>query len=196
MDAPDGRTLCFAEWGDPHGVPLFNLHGTPGGRLNRAPDETKYVELGARVITYDRPGYGRSDRQPGRRVVDCVADVVAIADHLGIDQFAVQGGSGGGPHCLAVAAGLPDRVLRARCFVGVAPFDAVGLSFFTDMDPMNVTEFSWGLEGEQRLARELERELAEMGERVAAGPGDACWATRGPSTRPTSLCFPGPMWAR
>ena len=57
-----------------------------------------------------------------------------------------------------------------RCFVGVAPFDAVGLSFFTDMDPMNVTEFSWGLEGEQRLAQELERELAEMGERVAQDP--------------------------
>src|SRR4029077_14691256 len=98
------------------------------------------------------PGYGQSDRLPGRRIADCVDDVVAIADALGIGRFTLQGGSGGGPHCLAVAAALPDRVIRARCVVGLAPFDAVGLSFFAGMDPMNVTEFSWALEGEQRLA--------------------------------------------
>ena len=170
VTTPDGRVVCFAQWGPPDGIPLFALHGTPGGRLNCAPNEAVYHELGARVITYDRPGYGRSQRLPGRRIVDCVPDVTAIADHLGIARFAVQGGSGGGPHCLAVAAALPDRVLRARCVVGVAPFDAVGLSFFMGMDQMNVTEFSWALEGEARLATELQRELAEMGGRVADDP--------------------------
>lgn len=45
------------------------------------------------MITYDRPGYGGSDRFRGRRVVDCVADVSAIADSLGIERFAVSGGS-------------------------------------------------------------------------------------------------------
>ena len=34
----DGRALCFAEWGDPEGFPVFALHGTPGGRLNRTHD--------------------------------------------------------------------------------------------------------------------------------------------------------------
>lgn len=168
--AADGRTLCFAEWGDPDGFAVFSLHGTPGGRLNRHSDESKYAQAGARLITYDRPGYGRSDRHPGRTVVDCVADVAAIAEHLGIDRFSVVGGSGGGPHALAVAARLPERVVRARCDVGVAPYPADGLDWFAGMDPNNVREFEWALEGEAVLVPSLERELQEMGERVRQDP--------------------------
>ncbi len=171
MALADGRTLCFAEWGDPDGFPVFALHGTPGGRLNRHPDESRYALAGARVITYDRPGYGGSDRLARRSVVDCVPDVAAIADHLGIDRFSVSGGSGGGPHSLAVAARLGSRVVRARCAVGIAPYGAPDLDFFDGMDPLNVTEFGWALEGEERHATELTRELREMGERVAADPG-------------------------
>jgi pimeloyl-ACP methyl ester carboxylesterase len=170
LTTADGRTLCFAEWGDPAGFPVFSLHGTPGGRLNRHFDPSKYAEAGARVITYDRPGYGRSTRLPGRTVVDCVPDVAAIADQLGIARFAVTGGSGGGPHSLAVAARLGERVVRARCAVGVAPYQAEGLDFFVGMDAMNVTEFGWALEGEATLAPQLERELAEMAARVEADP--------------------------
>src|SRR5215471_18491037 len=69
VSTKDGRTLCFAEWGDPTGVPIFTLHGTPGGRLNRHPNPARYAEAGARVIAYDRAGYGRSSRHPGRVVV-------------------------------------------------------------------------------------------------------------------------------
>jgi len=170
--AADGRSLCFAEWGDPDGFPVFALHGTPGGRLNRTHDESKYVEAGVRVITYDRPGYGSSDRLRGRRVVDCVGDVAAIADHLGIERFSVTGGSGGGPHSLAVAARLGSRVVRARCAVGVAPYGLDDLDWFAGMDPMNVTEFSWALEGESVLVPELERELKDMEERVEADPAN------------------------
>jgi pimeloyl-ACP methyl ester carboxylesterase len=170
VTARDGRTLCAAQWGDPAGVPVFALHGTPGGRLNRHPDPSRYAAAGARVITYDRAGYGRSDRHPGRSVVDVVADVEAIADAFGVDTFAVTGGSGGGPHCLAVAARLPGRVLRARCVVGVAPYQADGLDFFEGMDPLNVKEFGWALAGEDVLVPELTRELKEMAARVADDP--------------------------
>lgn len=169
-DSADGRTLCFAEWGDPHGFPVFELHGTPGGRLNRHPDESKYAEAGARVICYDRPGYGRSDRHAGRAVLDCVADVVAIADALGVERFSVEGGSGGGPHALAVAARLPDRVVRARCDVGCAPYPSEGLDWFAGMDPLNVTEFGWAVQGEDTLAPNLETWLAEMVANVAEDP--------------------------
>jgi pimeloyl-ACP methyl ester carboxylesterase len=168
--AADGRTLCFAEWGDLDGFPVFVLHGTPGGRLNRHPDESKYAEAGARVITYDRPGYGSSTRHPGRTVVDCVADVEAIAAVLGIDRFSVEGGSGGGPHALAVAARLPDRVVRARCDVGVAPYPSAGLDWFAGMDPRNVTEFSRALDGEPVLVPYVENDLAEMVANVAEDP--------------------------
>ena len=84
----DGRELCFEQWGQPDGFPVFSLHGTPGCRLNRVPDDASVAATGARVITYDRPGYGQSSRHPGRQVVDCVADVATIADALGIERFA------------------------------------------------------------------------------------------------------------
>jgi len=168
--ARDGRTLMFAEWGPPDGFPIFDLHGGPGSRLARFFDEEVYVEVGVRVVTYDRPGYGGSDRQRGRRVADCAGDIAAIADHLDIDRFAVTGGSVGGPHCLAAAADLRGRVTRANCAVGLAPFEATGMDWFAGMDPMNVREIEWALEGEDVLARELEREAAVMLAQVRSDP--------------------------
>jgi pimeloyl-ACP methyl ester carboxylesterase len=170
VQAVDGRTLGVAQWGDLQGTVIFSLHGTPGSRLGRPPDEDALRRIGARVITYDRPGYGASDRQPGRRIVDCVPDVEAIADALGIEHFAVTGGSGGGPHALAVAARRPERVARAECLVGAAPPDAAGLDWFAGMDPENVKEFGWARQGEQVLHRELEAQAAEDLERISADP--------------------------
>jgi pimeloyl-ACP methyl ester carboxylesterase len=170
LSLADGRTLAYAQWGDPNGSPVFALHGTPGTRLNRPPDDESVTATGARLITYDRPGYGLSSRHAGRTIADCVPDVVALADHLGLDTFAVQGGSGGGPHALAVAAALPERVTRVACIVGVAPFDALGEQWFDGMDPANVTEFGWAVAGVDVLLPELQREQAEMERRVAADP--------------------------
>ena len=169
---PDGRQLAYAEWGVPDGYPAILIHGTPGCRLNRHPDPEVIKQAGVRLITFDRAGYGQSDRNPGRRVVDIVPDVRALADTLGLDRFAVVGGSGGGPHTLAVAALLPERVTRAACIVGVAPHEALGEDWTRDMDPMNVKEFGWALEGEERLVPELTREDAAMRERVAVDPAN------------------------
>jgi pimeloyl-ACP methyl ester carboxylesterase len=166
----DGRELMYAEWGDPAGVPIFSLHGTPGCRLNRPPEEEKVRAEGIRLVTYDRPGYGGSDRNHGRRVVDCVGDVAALADALGIERFGVTGGSGGGPHALAVGAGLADRVFAVHCVVGCAPYDAPGLDWFAGMDPENVKEFGWALEGEEALTAELTQEEARVRARVAEDP--------------------------
>jgi pimeloyl-ACP methyl ester carboxylesterase len=171
--AADGRTLTIAEWGDPDGLPVFSLHGTPGSRFAGQASASAYATVGARVITYDRPGYGGSDRFRGRRVVDSVADVSAIADSLGIERFAVTGGSWGGPHSLAVAARLPERVTRAACVAGVAPFDMPGFDWFAGMDAVNIDEMGWALEGEDVLAREIERMAAAWLERLANDPSNA-----------------------
>ena len=168
--AADGRSLTIAEWGDPDGFPVFSLHGTPGSRFVGQANASAYASIGVRVITYDRPGYGGSDRFRSRRVVDSVADVSAIADNLGLDRFAVTGGSWGGPHSLAVAARLPERVTRAACIAGVAPFDMPGFDWFADMDAVNIEELGWALEGEDVLARNIERVAARMIERVADDP--------------------------
>jgi pimeloyl-ACP methyl ester carboxylesterase len=173
LKTPDGRTLAYSVWGDPDGFAVIGHHGTPGCRLNRWPKDELYAGEGVCLVTLDRPGYGRSDRRPGRRVADAVDDVRAIADELGFDRFGVTGGSGGGPPSLACAALLPDRVVRASCVVGVAPFGTPGLErdeWLAGTDPENVKEFEWAEAGEAVLTRELEREDAAMKERVAVDP--------------------------
>jgi pimeloyl-ACP methyl ester carboxylesterase len=168
---PDGRQLAYAEWGDPDGVPAISIHGTPGCRLGRHPNQELVRNAGLRLITFDRAGYGRSDRNPGRRVVDVVPDVRALADALGFETFALCGGSGGGPHTLAVAALMPERISRAACIVGIAPYDALGWDEWTrGMDPLNVKEFGWAVEGEERLVKELTREADDMCRRVEKDP--------------------------
>ena len=167
----DGRKLAFAQYGDPDGTPVFLLHGTPGCRLSgRHPDESRVVDAGLWLITYDRPGYGQSARHKGRRVVDCVADVATIADELGIDRFFVKGGSGGGPHALAVGARLPQRVTRVACDVGVAPYEAEDIDWLAGMDPANVKEFNWARAGEDTLRPELEKQAQEALAKVEADP--------------------------
>ena len=176
LETPDGRTLAFAVWGDPGGFPILGLHGTPGCRLERWPHEELYTELGVCLVTHDRAGYGQSDRRRGRSVADEIDDVRSLADELGFEQFGVTGGSGGGPHALACAALLPDRVVRATCRVGIAPFGRPGLEqdeWLAGMDPENVKEFGWALAGEDVLARQLEAEDARIKERVAVDPSTA-----------------------
>jgi pimeloyl-ACP methyl ester carboxylesterase len=115
-----GRELAFTELGDPSGTPVFGFHGTPGSyRLFTAldPDARR---LGLRLIAPDRPGYGRSDYVPDRRLLDWPRDVAAIADYLGIAKFGVFGVSGGGPHAAVCAHQLAPRLLGAAIVCGIA----------------------------------------------------------------------------
>jgi pimeloyl-ACP methyl ester carboxylesterase len=174
-----GRTLAFCEWGVPNGFPVFSLHGTPGSRLGRHPDEGEYERASVRVITYDRPGYGESTRDPGRRVADAAADVATIADSLGLDRFAVFGGSGGGPHALACGALLPDRVTRCASVVSPAPFGEGGVprdAWFEGMVEGNVKEFGWALEGEETLRRGMAPEAEKLLSSVGSDSADALGA--------------------
>lgn len=143
----DGRTLAVCWWGDPDGAPMFWLHGTPGSRLLRHVGDG-YRRNRLCVYTYDRPGYGLSTRRPGRRIADTADDVRAIADALGLDEFAVAGVSGGAAPALACAALLPDRVTRCATVVGCAPLTADGLDFFDGMDDEGRREFAPALYGE------------------------------------------------
>ena len=173
LETPDGRTLAFATWGDPAGFPILSLHGTPGCRFNRWPNEELYDRLGVHLVTHDRAGYGQSDRHHGRSVADEAADVAALADALGLDRFGVIGGSGGGPHVLACAALLSDRIVRATCVVGVAPFGPPGLDeddWLAGMDEENVKEERKALAGEEVLTPFLEEQQRISEERVAVDP--------------------------
>jgi pimeloyl-ACP methyl ester carboxylesterase len=149
LATPDGRRLAYVERGDDDGAPVVLHHGTPGSRLGTHPDPTVYD--GVRLVAFDRPGYGLSDPSPGRAVADVAADVRALADHLGLERFAVFGISGGGPHALACAALLPERVSRAGVMVGAAPSDDPAFDFTAGMADVNVKEFGAAREGEDAL---------------------------------------------
>jgi pimeloyl-ACP methyl ester carboxylesterase len=131
----DGRTLAYAGYGDPHGKPVFFFHGTPGSRFFRPPDKIT-SRLGVHLICVDRPGYGLSTFQPGRRMLDWPGDIVQLADSLGLDKFYVAGHSGGGPYTLACAFALPGRVRGASVLCGAGPLDAPGMS--NGMTPTNI----------------------------------------------------------
>lgn len=125
--SPGGSTICFADFGPPDGYPVLVLHQSPGCRLSmRWPD--RVAALGGRLISYDRPGCGQSPRKRGRSLVDCVPDVEAVVDALGLAEFAVVGYSGGAPHALAVAACLGSRVSRVACYGAIASLDQLGLA--------------------------------------------------------------------
>jgi pimeloyl-ACP methyl ester carboxylesterase len=119
----DGRTLGYAEYGDPSGKPIFFFHGGAGSRLEHPAD---ICAIGARIICIDRPGHGLSDFQPDRKLVDWPDDVAQLADNLGINSFYVLGWSAGGPHALVCAYLLPDRVMSGAVAAGLGPMNRPG----------------------------------------------------------------------
>lgn len=173
LSTPDGRTLAVAEWGDLNGKPVISFHGTPGSRIGYwTPEPEIWARFGLRRLSFDRPGYGESTRLPGRSVADVVPDVVTIADAFGLGRFVVSGGSGGGPHVLACAALLADRVERVLASVSVAPFEALGTDYTAGMNEGNVREFGAAVEGEAALRALLEPERALLIERLDSGRSD------------------------
>lgn len=78
---------------------------------------------GARVITIDRPGIGRSAARPRRAMLDWPDDVAVVADHLGLGHFAVLGHSAGGPYAAACALKLGDRISGLGIACRFALFD-------------------------------------------------------------------------
>ncbi len=109
LELADGRTLAFSEWGEIGGRPVVLLHGMPGSRL-MCPDLDATEAGGVRLITIDRPGYGRSDPKIDRTLSEWVDDFVELADHLDLPPCPVVGWSSGGLYALACAYHLPDRV--------------------------------------------------------------------------------------
>lgn len=117
----DGRELAWRFWGDPRGIPLLRVQGTPSSRLQRNPDPSVQQKLGVRYLMADRPGYGGSTRKPDRGIADLADDLVALLDEHGLERVPVMGTSGGGPHALALAARYPNRVSAVTVVVGSVP---------------------------------------------------------------------------
>lgn len=144
----DGRLLAVAVSGPADGVPVLYHHGTPGCLLQPVASRNACSARGLRFVTYTRAGAEGSTRNPGRSVADVATDMEDVLDALGADRCVVAGKSGGGPHALATAALLPDRVAAVISIAGCRPY---GEGFLEGMGEDNIEEFHLALQGEDAL---------------------------------------------
>jgi pimeloyl-ACP methyl ester carboxylesterase len=152
------RVLDVVVAGPKDGIPLVFHHGSPGAAMRFEPFIEAAVKRGLRYVSYSRPGFGDSTRQPGRTVADCSADTANIIDELGADRFYVTGWSAGGPHSLACAALLPQRVIAASTIAGVAPYGAKNLDWEAGQDKETVEKIHAAINDPAKLQSLLERE--------------------------------------
>lgn len=181
----DGRDLGWVEMGDPDGWPVFGFHGTPGSRHQVCLDESQPRNARVRLVAPDRPGYGLSTFAPDRTLAQWPGDVAQLADHLGIDRFSVVGISGGGPHAIACAALMPERVATAGVVSGAGPLSHAGIAeglpkgtrAVVALARSKVVPFHLFTSAELALARRLPRPVMDLFVRQLPEP-DAAIMTR------------------
>lgn len=165
IEIAPGRVLDFEVTGPIQGLPFVMQHGTPGSLVRYGTLDNAVHARGMRMVTYSRPGYGSSTRVPGRNVAHVAGDIAALLDHLGAERCVTVGWSGGGPHALAAAALLPERVAAAGCIASIAPHDGPGLDFLGGMGQDNIDELGAAFAGEDVLGPRL----AEAAEQMRGG---------------------------
>jgi len=160
----EGRNLEVLTGGDPAGFPWLFHTGTPSAAVEAPLFEAFARYAGLRLITYSRPGYGRSTPQllAAPQVVDDVADALTVLDALGVGEFITLGWSGGGPRALACAALLPHRCRAAGTLAGAGPNDADDLDFTDGMATENIEEFAAAERGATEYGAFLEKQLPEL----------------------------------
>ena len=163
ISGPDGRTIRLHDSGGEGPVVVYH-HGSPQTGAPLPPLLEATAARGVRLVSYGRAGYGGTDAVPDRTVAHAAADVAAVVDALGVDRFATMGPSGGGPHALACAALLPDRVSAVACFAGIAPPTGREDWYAGMADPSGLAAATRG-----RAERERHEETAEF---VAASFND------------------------
>ena len=165
----DDRVVNYCLYGPEDGTPVISHNGSPSTRWKRPNIVSAIERSGIRMAVADRPGYGGSTRQIGRRVADAAEDARALADALGWDRFAVHGHSGGGPYALACAALLSERVTRCAVGAGTAPSHAESIDFFGRLDPSRGQTFRLALEGEEQLRPFMLQGAASIMAKIEAG---------------------------
>ena len=168
--------LDVAVAGPEDGTPLVFHHGSPGSLMLFEPFIEAALARGLRYVSYSRPGYGSSSRQAGRKVADCSEGTASIMDQLGADRFFTIGWSGGGPHALACAALLPQRVIAASSIASPAPYLARNLDWQAGQERGIIEKVQAALSDPDKLQSLLEQEEPKFanltGDQIIAALGD------------------------
>jgi 2-succinyl-6-hydroxy-2,4-cyclohexadiene-1-carboxylate synthase len=110
MTMDDGVALEVTETGS--GPGLLLVHGFGGAKEDFA-DHVDALAAGHRVVTFDHRGHGESDKpsDPSAYSLDrMAADILAVADGLGLDTFRLLGHSMGGMVTRRVVLAQPARI--------------------------------------------------------------------------------------
>ncbi len=145
----DGREIEILDNALPSSKAIVFHHGTPSHASTWMPWFNECSALGIRAISYSRAGYGTSDRNFGRRVVDVNIDIGKILDEKSVTEFVSIGWSGGGPH--AIANALDHRNRGVITLASVGKYGAPDLNFLEGMGQENHDEFGAALAGEIAL---------------------------------------------
>ncbi len=126
------------------GPPLFLLHGFPQTNViwhRVAPELARHFSL----VMPDLRGYGNSAAPPSDPEHQCYSkremakDIIALADHFGIERFALAGHDRGGRVGYRLVLDHPDRVTK-YCAIDIVPT----LDVWEEMDTAaTVSAFHW-----------------------------------------------------
>ena len=156
----DGRELEILDNGINSDRALIFHHGTPGHATTWLTWLDTAAAAGIRALSYSRPGYGTSDRNPGRSVISINSDIAQVLDAGGINSFISIGWSGGGPHCIANT--FDARNLGAISLAGVGAYGVSDLDFLEGMGPENHDEFGAALKGEAAISKWMDTNAPAM----------------------------------
>jgi len=122
---PDGRSLCYVDVGDKHGIPIVLCHGSYGCRKERFPDDRIATEIGIRLIIPDRPGFGLSTFMNFQHGLEWCQDFKFLIEHLSIAKTHIMSTGSGSYFALACAHEMPERLTGLTLVNSIAPFATV-----------------------------------------------------------------------
>lgn len=129
----DGRCLSYGIYGTPGGWPVLYFHGIPTSRIEARFFADAAHRNGCQLIAIDRPGFGWSNFQYSRRVVDWATDISEFVNStqlpasVDLTQFSIACFSSGSAYALCCALSLPQTRLRSVGIVsGIAPLEKLG----------------------------------------------------------------------
>jgi len=168
-------------FGPEDGYPIIFCPGLPASGMPDLPyQRTRDLHFsGLRLLMWDRPAYGDSERWQGHRVGDGAVLMQAIGQAYNLAQFSVAGRSGGAPYALAAGALLPEAV-NVAIFACRAPANA-------EIDRLSGAETNnerlLGLADEEALAKSFEDTSGEAIIRNPSGVIRSIVPHLGPSDR-------------
>jgi pimeloyl-ACP methyl ester carboxylesterase len=117
LETASGRTVAYVDDGNAGDTPVvfFGGSGTSVRVMNLLEfANTLRGEVGLRLISVERNGFGQTAFDPSLDYTDYAQDVEAVLDELGVDRFIAFGISGGSPYLTEFVSRNADRVISVH----------------------------------------------------------------------------------